>query len=417
MKYTLHSLQKNRNLIFVALGVIAAFGLGMNVGQRLDSPTLTQDPVGLTVSLSPDKEPLDLDPFWAAHQILNEKFVPTVASSTIPNDTDKVWGAIEGLAAAYGDPYTVFFPPTENKNFNDEVRGDFTGVGMEIAIKDKMLTVVAPLKGTPAEKAGIKSGDIILQIDKKSASGMAVEDAVELIRGPKGTTVVLTLKQGDAAAKDISVVRNTINIPTIDTKLRNDGIFVISLYNFSANSPALFREALREFIQTGTDKLVLDLRNNPGGYLEAAVDMASFFLPIGTTIVHEDFGTKRNPDSVRSIGYNIFTDKLKMVIIINEGSASASEILAGALREHGIAKLVGEKSFGKGSVQELVPITADTSLKVTVARWLTPQKVSISENGITPDFEVELTAQDVKEERDPQLEKAVSVLLDPNFKR
>ena len=415
MKYSFN-IKKNKLLIFFALGVIAAFGLGLLVGESISSKTASGTS-GVKVSLSSGKEPLDLDAFWRANEVLSQKFVPTTASSSVPSDADKVWGAIEGLAASYADPYTVFFPPKESKDFNDEVRGDFSGVGMEIAIKDKVLTVVAPLKNTPAEQAGIKAGDLILKIDKKFTAGMAVEDAVSLIRGPKGSTVVLTIKKPDInEPKEISVVRNTITIPTIDTKLRPDGVFVISLYNFSANSPTLFRGALREFIASGTDKLVLDLRNNPGGYLEAAADMASFFLPVGKTIVREEFGDK-NEQVVRSFGYNIFTENLKMVILINEGSASASEILAGALREHGVAKLVGEKSFGKGSVQELIPLTPETSLKVTIARWLTPNGHSISENGIKPDIEAKITKEDIEKKRDPQLEKAASVLLDPNFTR
>lgn len=245
---------------------------------------------------------------------------------------------------------------------------------------------------------------------------MTVEDAIAIIRGPKGTKVILTIKQnGDT--KDVAIERDTIVIPTIDTKLRDDGVFVISLYNFSSNSATLFRGALREFILSGSDKLLLDLRNNPGGYLEAATDMASFFLPAGKTIVTEDSGTKAPQKSDRSKGYDVFTDKLKMVVLINEGSASASEILAGALREHGVAKLVGEKSYGKGSVQELVEITPETSLKVTVARWLTPNGNWISGKGITPDVEVKFTKKDADKKIDPQMDKAVEILLDPNFTR
>lgn len=414
MKYNFN-FKKHKLLISFSLGVVAAFGIGLFAGEHISSRSLRDSSCEQIHTSS--GEALDLEAFWRAHEILNQKFVPTTASSSVPSDKDKVWGAIEGLAAAYGDPYTVFFPPKESKDFNDEVRGDFSGVGMEIAIKEKVLTVVAPLKDTPAERAGIKAGDLILKIDKQFTAGMAVEDAVSLIRGPKGTTVVLTIKKPDSSEpKEISVVRNTITIPTIDTKLRPDGVFVISLYNFSANSPTLFRDALREFIGSGTDKLVLDLRNNPGGYLEAAADMASFFLPVGKTIVREEFGDKKE-DTVKSFGYNIFTENLKMVVLINEGSASASEILAGALREHGIAKIVGEKSFGKGSVQELIPITEETSLKVTIARWLTPEGRSISENGIEPDIVAKITKEDIEAKKDPQLEKAAAVLLDPNFKR
>ena len=393
------------------IGLVGAYSLGVQSG--LEKSAVTEAP---KTPVATSSEILDLAPFWKTFETLNDRFVATTASSSVPTDKEKVYGAIEGLTASYGDPYTIFFPPKETTAFEEEVRGSFEGVGMEIAIKDKVLTVVAPLKNTPAERAGIQPGDQILKIDKLYTGGMTVEEAIKHIRGPRGTTVTLAIKR-NGGIEDIKVTRDVINIPTIDTKLRDDGVFVISLYNFSANSASLFREALREFIQSGSDKLVLDLRNNPGGYLESAVDMASFFLPLGKTVVIEDSGGNVKQKAERSAGYDVFTENLKMVIIINEGSASASEILAGALHEHGIAKLVGEKSFGKGSVQELIEITPETSLKVTIARWLTPKGKSISENGLEPDVKIELTAKDIEKKLDPQMDKAVAMLLDPAFKR
>ena len=401
-----------------AVSIIGAFTVGIGVGEHIEKK------VGIARELESQQQLLggqatstiDMAPFWKVANILNEKFVATTASSSVPTNEDKVYGAIEGLTAAYGDPYTTFFPPKDSKDFEDEVRGDFGGIGAEIDIKDNVLSVVAPLKNTPAERAGLKAGDAILKIDKKFTAGMTVEEAISFIRGPKGTSVVLTIKQnGDT--KDVTIKRDTIIIPTIDTKLRDDGVFVISLYNFSSNSATLFRGALREFILSGSDKLVLDLRNNPGGYLEAATDMASFFLSAGKTIVTEDSGTKAPQKSDRSKGYDVFTDKLKMVILLNGGSASASEILAGALHDHGIAKLVGEKSYGKGSVQELLEVTPETSIKVTVARWLTPKGNWISGKGITPDVEVKFTKKDAEKKIDPQMNKAVEILIDPNFTR
>jgi len=398
----------------IAISIIAlvgAYSLGVQSG--LEKSTVVNAP---KTAITTSSEILDLAPFWKTLETLNERFVATTASSSTPTNKEKVYGAIEGLTASYGDPYTIFFPPKETTAFEEEVRGSFEGVGMEIAIKDKVLTVVAPLKNTPAERAGIQPGDQILKIDKLYTGQMTVEEAIKNIRGPRGTTVTLAVKR-NGGIEDIKVTRDFINIPTIDTKLRDDGVFVISLYNFSANSASLFREALREFIQSGSNKLVLDLRNNPGGYLESAVDMASFFLPLGKTVVIEDSGVNAKQKAERSAGYNVFTENLKMVILINEGSASASEILAGALREHAIAKLVGEKSFGKGSVQELIEITPETSLKVTIARWLTPKGKSISENGLEPDVKVEVTKKDLEKKIDPLMEKAVAILLDPEFKR
>lgn len=400
-------------LVIFCMGMLFAGGIG--IGRWIEAREASGGRESHVV-VTESGEAFNMDAFWKVNQVLHEKFMATGASSTVPTSEKKVFAAIEGLTTAYQDPYTVFFPPKETKQFEDEVRGDFGGIGAEIGLKEEALIVVAPLKNTPAERAGLKSGDVILKIDKKFTGGMNVEDAVALIRGPRGTQVTLTIKQnGDA--KDVTIERDTIMIPTIDTKLRDDGVFVISLYSFSATAPELFRNALREFIVSGSDKLVLDLRNNPGGYLGAAVDMASWFLPPGKPVVIEDSGAKAKQKISRSLGYNIFTDKLKMAVLINGGSASASEILAGALREHGVAKLLGEKSFGKGSVQELVEITPDTSLKVTVARWLTPLGHSISENGLTPDIKIENTKDDAKKKYDRQMERAAEILKDPNFKR
>jgi len=368
-------------------------------------------------------EQVDFSSFWQTWNVINEKFVTTATSTTAQ---EKVYGAIEGLAKSLGDPYTVFFPPEESKAFETEISGKFEGVGMELGIKDNILSVVAPLKDTPAFRAGIKSGDKIIKINDTLSADMTVEAAVKMIRGPRGTEVRLTIaREGKNEPLEIKIVRDVINIPTIDTEIKQvvaadgsdgsnnpwvNGIYVIKLYNFSANSSNLFREALRSFIESGTHKLILDLRGNPGGYLEAAVDMASWFLPTGKVVVSEEYAKGTEPTIHRSRGYNIFNDTLKMVILVNEGSASASEILAGALREQNIAKLVGEKTFGKGSVQELVKITPDTSLKLTIARWLTPLGHSISEEGLTPDYLVKISTKDLEAKRDPQMDKAVEIL-------
>jgi len=368
-------------------------------------------------------EQVDFSSFWQAWNVINEKFVTTATSTTAQ---EKVYGAIEGLAKSLGDPYTIFFPPEKSKTFETEISGKFEGVGMELGIKDNILSVVAPLKDTPAFRAGIKSGDKIIKIDDTLSADMTVEAAVKMIRGPRGTEVRLTIgREGQSGPLEIKIVRDVINIPTIDTEVKQvtagasgnegnnawrNGIYVIKLYNFSANSSNLFREALRSFIESGTHKLILDLRGNPGGYLEAAVDMASWFLPTGKVVVSEEYAKGTEPTIHRSRGYNIFNNTLKMVILVNEGSASASEILAGALREQNIAKLIGAKTFGKGSVQELVKITPETSLKLTIARWLTPLGHSISEEGLTPDYKVKISTKDLEAKRDPQMDKAVEIL-------
>lgn len=385
----------------------AVFAVGFYVGRANVSQTLKVSVLNATST-----ESVDMAPFWKAWSILEERFAPPSSTTPPVSSEDKLWGSIVGLAASYNDPYTVFFPPVETKVFEEEISGSFGGVGMEIDVTNGVLTVIAPLKNTPAFKAGVKPGDRILSIDGKPSTDMTTEEAVKLIRGEIGTKVAITfVREGeDPVTKEI--VRDSIQIPTVETKLLPENVFVIELYNFSANSPTLFRQGLREFVESGTDKLIIDLRNNPGGYLEAALDMASWFLPTGKVVVTEDFGEGKEKREYRSKGYDIFTDELKMVILVNRGSASASEILAGALREYDKAVLVGEKTFGKGSVQELVSLTSDTSLKITVAHWLTPLGNSISANGIIPDVEVEITTENTKEGADPQLSAAVKYLLE-----
>ncbi len=344
----------------------------------------------------------DFEPFWKAWQLVKEKYPE--ASKT--SNEEHLYGAIKGLLASFGDPYTTFFDPEESKSFESQISGEFGGVGMEMAQKDGILTVVAPLKDTPAYKAGIKSGDKIVKIGDKLSSDMSVDSAVDLIRGEPGTNVSITIvRDGLSSPKEISMTRAKISIPTVDTEKHPEkGVFVIKLYSFSAQSPELFRNALQQFADSGYDKLVLDLRNNPGGYLEAAVSMASWFLPQGEVVVKEIGKTDKDVVVHKSTGPGVFKGKIKMAILVNKGSASASEILAGALSEHGIATLVGEKTFGKGSVQELIKLTPNTSIKITVAKWYTPKGVSISESGLTPKVVLE---QNTDIDNDVELKQAI----------
>ncbi len=408
---------KTANIILsISIAVAVGFLAGMYFKSQLINKNEVQT-VSINTNISgPSNAPVStaqLAPFWSAWNILSNKYIDA-ASTT---DEQKIYGAIKGLASSFGDPYTVFFPPTQAKIFQDDIAGNFGGVGMEIGLKDGQLIVIAPIKDSPASKAGVKSGDFILSIDGTSTAEMSVDEAVSHIRGPQGTKVKITfLSKGAIKPADITITRDIIKVPTLDTDTKDGGIFVIKLYSFTADSPNLFREALRKFIVSGDHKLVLDLRGNPGGYLDAAWDMASYFLPIGKTVVSEDFGSHDKPNIFRSKGYDVFNSSLDMLILVDGGSASASEILAGALQENGVAKLVGSKTFGKGSVQELVPITPDTSLKVTIAHWLTPNGHNLSHDGLDPDFPVTLSDKDIaamlasKDAKDPIMNKAVEIL-------
>ncbi len=354
-------------------------------------------------------ENADLSSVFKAWKLLDEHFVPATTTEAVSVD-EKVWGMISGLASAYGDPYTEFLPPREKEIFDSQVAGNFGGVGLEIDVKDGALTVVAPLKDTPAFRAGMKSGDLITKIDGEDTLGLSTSEAVEKIRGEKGTQVVLTVVRDGSAPFDVPITRDEIVLPTVEYRLRDDGVFVIEVFSFNALAPDKFRDAIRAFANANTDKMIIDLRGNPGGYLEVAVDMASWFLPVGKPVVIQDFSGRQAEDVFRSRGYDVFSDQLKLVILIDQGSASASEIFAGALRDHDEATLIGTQSFGKGSVQQVFDVTGDSSIKITIARWLTPKGVSISHEGVTPDIVVERTQEDADKGLDPQLERAAEFL-------
>ncbi len=332
----------------------------------------------------------------------------------MPTDKDLEYGMIKGYVEALKDPYTVFMAPVAAKTFTENVKGSFGGVGMNVGMKEGNIVVIAPLKDSPAMKAGILAGDIIAKVNGTSTLGMSSDEAVNMIRGEIDTPVTITvLHPGAKETKDITIVRKEIKIPTIDTETK-DGVFVIHLYNFSAESPTLFQEALNKFIQSKLKYLVIDVRGNPGGYLDASVSMASFFLPEGAVVVAEKQGQRELEINHRSAGYTGLPKDIKVVVLVDGGSASASEILAGALKDHGVAKVVGVKSFGKGSVQEMVNFEDGSALKVTIAKWYTPAGVSISLHGITPDVEVQVGTTTVKDKKgnaiDMQLKKAIEVV-------
>lgn len=398
-----------RGALFVLVAAVAFF-IGLSMGNAGSAAAVVDRVplVGDGLDATPDQS-ADLAPFWKAWNALEANYVITHASSTLPSAKDRIYGAISGLASAYDDPYTVFLPPEEAKSFADDIAGSFAGVGMEIDVKDGILTVVAPLKGTPAEEAGIRAGDLIAAIDGKSTDGLSTDKAVSKIRGPIGTTVDLTIIRGGKPL-DIKIVRKMIQVPETEDGLdTTSGVYHIALYEFTANSASLFDKALARFKASGSKKLVIDLRSNPGGYLDAAVDIASHFIAKGATVVTEDFGGKERNEVHTSLGYYDVPEGTKIVVLIDAGSASASEILAGALQDKHAATIIGSKSFGKGSVQTLIDLDGG-SLKVTVARWITPAGHWIMGNGITPDITVPYTAADAAAKKDPQMARAVRYL-------
>ncbi len=393
----------------LVLGI--GFGTGVTVGATTGTRVFSNIPLlGDGLNATPDNT-LDFTDFWKVYNVLNARFVETHGTSTPPTKKQLVEGAIQGMTAAYGDPYTVYFPPAESKNFQSQIQGNFEGIGAEIGLnKDGVLTIIAPLKDSPAEKAGLLAGDLVTAINAKSTEGISVDEAVTQIRGPKGSVVDFTVIRNQKQL-DIKVTRDKVEIPEIkNTYDASTGIYTIALYTFTANSGDLFNTALQDMQKHGAKKLIIDLRGDPGGFLDAAVSIASHFLPSGSVVVTEDYKGKQDNLVHKSAGTGGIPDDLKTVILIDQGSASASEILSGALQDNKKATLIGTRSFGKGSVQELVKL-GDSSLKVTVARWLTPSGRSISLAGLTPDIKVDSPTQEqFVAGNDPQMARAIQFL-------
>lgn len=350
-------------------------------------------------------ETSDLTLFWRVWSLADEK----MPGSEKITSQEKINGAIKGMLAAYKDPYTTFFTKEENTLFQSEVAGSFSGIGVEISARNGYLTVIAPLKDTPAYQAGIESGDLIVKIDNTEMNEQTINSAISLIRGERGTPVILTImREGFEKPKEFSIIRDTITIPTLKTSYdAKEKLFTIELYNFSEKSSPLFAQAIKEFNTSPADKLIVDLRDNPGGYLDSSIEMASMFISEGEVIVKEIGKGKHREITHRSRIGKTVAKKSPIVVLVNGGSASASEILAGALQDHNKALLVGEKTFGKGSVQEVINLSGETALKVTVAKWYTPKGISISDTGLTPKYIVE---EDEEKEGDEQRLEAIKLL-------
>jgi len=400
---------RKRQIIIIPVVVVlglALFFSGFFIGRNSQSKPTISDRIFFNRELG-KPEPIDFSLFWRALKALEEQYV----NGDKIDYKEILYGAIEGMTDSLGDDYTVFMRPERAESFMKSVSGkdSFEGVGMEIGVKDKVLTVVTPLEGTPAYQAGIRAGDKILKIDDKITDGMTTEEAVSIIRGKKGTQVTLTITRKDfAEPKKFTITRDVIQIPVINWSMKDDDIAYIRIYQFTSNLPSKFRGVVSEILKNNAKKIILDVRNNPGGYLESAVDVASWFLPKGSVVLKEEFRDKEL-DDYKSSGYSGLQN-FPAVVLVNNGSASASEILAGALRDIKGVKLVGEKTFGKGSVQQVETFPDDSSLKITVAKWLTPAGISIADEGLSPDVEVKLTEDDYNNGHDPQLDKAIELL-------
>ncbi len=317
-------------------------------------------------------------------------------------------GLKEGLAKASGDPYTEFLNIDKAQDFDEELSGSFTGIGAQLIERDNLVLVEVPLAGYPAEKAGLKAKDAIIEIDGKSAQNMSLSEAVKLIRGEADTKVKLKVIRDSKEQLDFEITRAKISIPSVESEILEGNIGYLKVSRFGTDTTKLAREAAEKFKSANVGGVILDVRNNPGGLLDSAVSLSSIWLEKDKTVLEEKRGGK-TIKTYKASGKPILNG-IPTIVLINEGSASASEITAGALKDNGVAELVGAKTFGKGSVQQLVEFGNTSVLKVTIARWYTPNGKNIDKEGIEADHKVERKDEDFKNNRDPQKDKAIELL-------
>ncbi len=370
------------------IGAIALFVLGVLIGRITilhslgwgDNVSNIRQVTGL-YSVAP-KDTVDFRQFWEVWDSIKARYVDQPVS-----DTQLFYGAIEGLVGSLDDPHSVYFPPKEAEDFARDLSGEFEGIGAEIGVKEKILTVIAPLPKSPAEQAGLRAGDMILLIDKEETVGLTLEQAVAKIRGPEGTSVTLTIfREGAKGPTELTIRRSKITVPTVITKDLGEGLWYMRVSYFNQETAGDTDKAIRELLRHSPKGLVLDLRSNPGGFLDSSVDLASEWISDGVIVRERNAaGEEKTHDTTgrhRLVG-------MKTIILVDRGTASGAEIVAGALQDYGAAILVGEKTYGKGSVQDFEILPDRSALKLTIAKWLTPKKREIDHEGIVPDIVIE----------------------------
>ncbi|OGH19377.1 MAG: hypothetical protein A3F31_03230 [Candidatus Levybacteria bacterium RIFCSPHIGHO2_12_FULL_38_12] len=412
-------------LLIVAISLLTGYYVGVN---KITADWKNYKPQIKIISKEPSAKLkiIDFSPFWTVLDKVEENYYDKKAI-----DPQKfVTGAINGMLFTLGDPYTVYLPPVQNTEFKQGLSGQFEGIGAQLGVKGEQIVVIAPLDGSPAQKAGVKAGDVIVKVNSESTKGWNISQAVEKIRGPKRTEVVLTVThKNEPSPVEIKIIRDTIQVKSVEGKiekwrLKNDyfqmeekacekcpSILYVRLSQFGDNTNKEWLSTVNklalEIPKDNTFKgIVLDLRNNPGGYLQDATFIASEFISGGTVVIQEKGNGEKIPHTVSRKGLFL---SYPIVVLINKGSASASEIVAGALRDHKRAKLVGETSFGKGTIQQAEDLGSGSGIHITVAKWLTPNEIWVNGKGLEPDIKVEPDKNDVS--KDVQLEKAVEELV------
>ncbi|MFH1838098.1 MAG: S41 family peptidase [Candidatus Kuenenbacteria bacterium] len=409
-------------LIIVLL--VLSFLMGLIIGQRktvanfekkelIENSRSNDNPLFGILGIKNDEknlkdEGIDFDLFWEVWNSIKEDHLNKKNIS----DKQLFYGSLKGMVASIEDPYSIFLEPEKAKEFYQDLRGDFEGIGAELGIKKNILTVIAPLSDSPSEKAGIKAGDQIYKIDNFNAANIFLEDAVSKIRGKAGTKVILTIKRNDSLEfKEIAIIRANIHIESVEWKPveNNKEIIYLKIRQFNENIKSEFREAIDEILsqEIKPKGIILDLRNNPGGFLDASVEIANYWLPRDTLVVKEKFDGQEKEYKTLN---NAILDKFQTIVLINQGSASASEILTGALQDYKKATILGEKTFGKGCVQKVEELKGGSMLKLTIADWLTPLNRKINDKGIDPDIKIEMTPKDYEQEKDPQMKKAIELI-------
>ncbi len=410
--------ERNIRLILFLILPILGFLLGWSLSQKNadyepavsieiempDTEVVVVEEPKLKIKKNTKPKDVDLSLFWETWNGMEENYLYKEKLVV----EDQVYGAIKGMIRSLGDPYTVFMTPDETKKFEENIAGEFEGIGAEIAIRNKQLLIVTPLKGSPAQMAGLKSGDVIYKINDEPTHDLSIDEAVMKIRGPKGEKVVLSvIREDEPNPLEITIVRDNIVVKTLEWEM-NDDVAVVSLAQFGTDIVRDFQAVTAEILLQNPRGIVLDLRNNGGGLLDACVQIASEFLD--KEIIVRTKGRKFGDSGDIMSGRNGAFLEMPLIVLVNEGSASASEIFAGAIQDHKRGLLLGKKTFGKGSVQNVIPLSDGSSLKVTIAEWLTPEGKSIHEVGVDPDEIIEITDEDFENGADTVLSRALDLV-------
>ena len=409
----------NKTLRYILIGIVAGvflittfaggFAAGYFVNESVPQDFLAAPsaptPMPETVEATPEELDTLFAPFWQSWQIVHDSYVDQPV-----DDLKLMQGAISGMLDSLGDQHTSYMNPHEYEQANSSIEGSYDGIGAWVDSTGDYLAIVSPMPGSPAEAAGLKPGDLVLAIDGEDMTGVDGDLVIRKVLGPAGTTVELTIhREGEAEPLKFEVTRARIVIPSADGELLEGNIGYVHIYTFGSNTTAELRATLKDLQDQGAEGFIVDFRNNGGGFLTTAIEVASEFIPEGEVVLYERYGDG-NEDIHKTNKGGLATD-VPIVVLINEGSASASEVVAGAIQDLGRGQLVGMTSFGKGSVQNWVPLSNDQgAVRVTIAKWLTPAERTIHEVGLEPDVVVELTEEDIEAERDLQRDKAVEIL-------